>query len=462
MNYFLNICRTISYTNILMKTLFRHFLFIAFIISSILSSTTAQVSSTTANGKAVTAYSKFDTIFVFSQYPVSQKGSLTVKNPFDLKAPFDTTATFTWSRFDTTSNTFLPQFKIDTTVNSSTIDTLQEGGYRISLTKTVRDTSFIAWVYFNNFTIAVEKDSVTGEVKPDKYTCDYLDLSCSVTSSTSFYYKNPNTATHYSLVNQHSYLWTADPTPKNPLPSGGKKAAFRNYDPPYKDTHYKVIVTNLGLAKEDTVFYKSIQVKAIIEKEIIQKTKDDKTKNSAPVSVMFTSKSVKADIFEWDFGDGQKFHSEKPDIHVYYLPTIDTIWLIVESSLTFCVDSTMDTVVVSPPNIEEGKDSLFPNVFTPNGDGVNEVFKIYNRSIKQFKMSIFSRWGKLVYESPPNENMIDWEGWDGTIRKTGIKAPEGLYFYILDTTPFGLEKDPPQFYNKKGIYKGFFYLFRGI
>ena len=73
-----------------------------------------------------------------------------------------------------------------------------------------------------------------------------------------------------------------------------------------------------------------------------------------------------------------------------------------------------------------------PNVFTPNGDGKNDIFKVAYKSIIKFHGSVYNTWGRLVY---------DWDdpsdGWDGTIN--GKPAAEGAYLYIIEAT--GDDKD---------------------
>ena len=65
-----------------------------------------------------------------------------------------------------------------------------------------------------------------------------------------------------------------------------------------------------------------------------------------------------------------------------------------------------------------------PNVFTPNGDGKNDEFRVAYRSLKEFHCWVYNRWGKLVYEwTDPSK------GWDGTIN--GRPAAEGAYYYVI-------------------------------
>lgn len=66
---------------------------------------------------------------------------------------------------------------------------------------------------------------------------------------------------------------------------------------------------------------------------------------------------------------------------------------------------------------------LLPNAFTPNRDGLNDIFKpSLDFSIKQYRMFIYNRWGTLVFSS---NNMR--KGWDGTINR--VEQPAGAYIW---------------------------------
>ena len=69
-----------------------------------------------------------------------------------------------------------------------------------------------------------------------------------------------------------------------------------------------------------------------------------------------------------------------------------------------------------------------PNAFTPNGDGVNDEYKVYPRgSLKFIDLAIYDRWGEKVFESNDQD-----KGWDGTFR--GQKDEPGIYVYVLLVT----------------------------
>jgi gliding motility-associated-like protein len=70
---------------------------------------------------------------------------------------------------------------------------------------------------------------------------------------------------------------------------------------------------------------------------------------------------------------------------------------------------------------------LVPDAFTPNGDAYNERFEVKAYFVKDFKISVFSRWGEVIYHSDDIA-----EGWDGNV-KTG-KAPGGYYLYKIEAT----------------------------
>jgi len=73
-----------------------------------------------------------------------------------------------------------------------------------------------------------------------------------------------------------------------------------------------------------------------------------------------------------------------------------------------------------------------PEVFTPNGDGHNDLFEIKGLdSYPNNSLQIFNRWGNPVYFAKPYKN--DWDGTPNTAGKTGTsKLPTATYFYILD------------------------------
>lgn len=72
-----------------------------------------------------------------------------------------------------------------------------------------------------------------------------------------------------------------------------------------------------------------------------------------------------------------------------------------------------------------------PNVFTPNGDGINDYFfprQWLSSGVTSFQMEIYNRWGQKIFESTNTEGL----GWDG--KMNNVMQPEGVYIYIIDVT----------------------------
>lgn len=68
-----------------------------------------------------------------------------------------------------------------------------------------------------------------------------------------------------------------------------------------------------------------------------------------------------------------------------------------------------------------------PSAFTPDGDGLNDLFKAYGYNIETFKITIFDRWGKVVFQS---DNMD--KGWNGSDFTGGYFVPSGEYPYKVE------------------------------
>lgn len=91
--------------------------------------------------------------------------------------------------------------------------------------------------------------------------------------------------------------------------------------------------------------------------------------------------------------------------------------------LTGCGQSIYSNTVKI--NVQENFPVYVPNAFTPNGDNLNPIFKIYSEGNPKFLMQIFNRWGELIYSFNKME-----DGWDGTYK--GVPVQDGIYVYRLN------------------------------
>ena len=86
-----------------------------------------------------------------------------------------------------------------------------------------------------------------------------------------------------------------------------------------------------------------------------------------------------------------------------------------------CIDTALITIFVSDPDI------WVPNVFTPNGDGYNDIVTLPYPSFKSYDIQILNRWGNLVFELKDQTGVAVWDGYDFN----GQLHTDGVFFYRL-------------------------------
>lgn len=124
----------------------------------------------------------------------------------------------------------------------------------------------------------------------------------------------------------------------------------------------------------------------------------------------------------FDFGDGLT-STQVSNTHTYNDEGQYPYLLLVTNNYG-CTDTLNDII-----RIEGIPYGFVPNIFTPNNDGVNDVFKIRGEYIKSSSMIIFNRWGGVVCEI--NDAL---EGWKGINRQSNLPADDGTYFYVIQLT----------------------------
>lgn len=122
--------------------------------------------------------------------------------------------------------------------------------------------------------------------------------------------------------------------------------------------------------------------------------------------------------FFWDFGDGNTSTEMNP-IHEYdgldnYVANLTVV------NAIGCRDSVY--MLIDAPI------SLFvPNAFTPNNDGINDVFQVYGAGIEDFEMIIYDRWGEVVFRSTDMDTV-----WIGDNDRNGSHyVPDGVYNWLV-------------------------------
>lgn len=151
-----------------------------------------------------------------------------------------------------------------------------------------------------------------------------------------------------------------------------------------------------------------------------------------PLTVTFTNTSTNATGYQWNMGNATTYTTTNAGT-VYNEAGTFTVTLIATNGT--CVDTASTVIVVDLL-------SMFnvPNVFTPNGDGKNDVFRLTAVNMGEITMTIFDRWGLKMFEATDSGKME----WDGKT-KAGNVVTDGTYFYIIHAK--GLDS---QEYNFQG------------
>jgi gliding motility-associated-like protein len=166
---------------------------------------------------------------------------------------------------------------------------------------------------------------------------------------------------------------------------------------------------------------------------------DDVQNMSAPLEVLFKANGLNAEHYFWKIYKGSEEILTRTEAeHRYTFMERGGYRVVVAISNSDChLDSIEFSISVSNSMLS------VPNTFTPNGDGANDEFRVSYRSIKEFHIWVYNRWGHLVYESSDPA-----KGWDGNVN--GRPASEGAYYYVIRA--LGTDADQGAEYMAKPKY----------
>lgn len=145
------------------------------------------------------------------------------------------------------------------------------------------------------------------------------------------------------------------------------------------------------------------------------------TTGSAPLEINFTAKvsSDKYNGINWTIrSEGAQIFSQLSDELRYTFNEAGSFYVKARVANSQC--EATDSVLV---RLDESA-IYAPNAFTPNGDGINDEFRVAYKSIITFRCDVFNRWGKKVFSWTNPQ-----KGWDGSVN--GVPAKPGPYFYVI-------------------------------
>ena len=407
----------------------------------------AQLTAPGASATLTTEYQEFpetDNIFIFcAESEGIQNGTLS------FYSAIQGAKTFLWEKYNSGSGNFEFHFSESSDAQESSVNALPDGGYRITVSQGENSETSRAWV-FNSWISATAGIEDSG--------CESFKLQGAFDASEIVY---------FDLANREAIEIFRDPKVewKDKETTVASVIDPQLFNPPAVNTEYDFrVYDRFGCETSTTVFYESVVTRA--------KFSVDPMQGEAPLTVNFTNESENGStgLYEWFFyrnfddlkREGEK--TQQPLDSIDFIAYNDSPVYTFEKSgnyrvklvskkvseFTVCVDTAYmsDFIVIDTSFISA------PNVFTPNGDGVNDLFVVKFWSMKSLKISIFNRWGKRIHlwESSDVRGFGDTYTatvWDG--RLGGRHASPGVYYYVAE----GKGRD-----DKHRRARGFFHLFR--
>ena len=436
-----------------------------------------------------------DTIFIFHSDNSNKLVNITHST--------QDTSNFTWSRFNKETETYDSLFTHDSiTFSSIRLDSLYQKGF---LTKAMEALQvevindedslelYRCWVVLDTF-------PDFGEIRIHSNTCQKLWLEVDNFQLENYIYYKLSDSSYFalSLDNDMAVSWTAsedvDIYLSDGLPSYGDVRVGRigsvsgvpgnsNYIGPFKESDYTLEVTNsFGNKQSGTI--QDVEPIAVKSDFDVKKYDDEGNPgdyseseiNEALLQIGLENNSKNEDHYHWigyndslknlRGGDSILWENQQkvPDLDSIpkYLPGKYAVKLIVSNDFG-CVDSmSFFHVKVDSSQIDS---ALIPNVFTPNGDGSNDVFVLQKKSnlsgegksrglisMKRIEVTVLNRGGELVYQYDGKPD--NWEGWNGKVRNGNRDAAEGIYLYVIKG------KGWDGVWHESENFTGFLYLFR--
>lgn len=207
-----------------------------------------------------------------------------------------------------------------------------------------------------------------------------------------------------------TYLWTpsrtiTSTTVRNPVVS------------PLATTKYFLTVTNAaGCVAVDSVTIR-VNVTPIPEFNI------DFTASCSGLESRVQNFTVNGIVHLWNVnGSDDTLIAFEPDLGLRYNTTNQVTLIAVNNT---CADTLTKSIEVG--EAENYLNLTQTNIFSPNGDGINDAFVLEFKGefVNCAEIIIFNRWGDVVYTSN-----VERSGWDGRTQ-SGEKAPSGTYFYVI-------------------------------
>ncbi len=162
-----------------------------------------------------------------------------------------------------------------------------------------------------------------------------------------------------------------------------------------------------------------------------------------PVVTFNNQSSADVNYWFWSFGDGDSLSNNTPSpTHAYPGDTASYYAKLIVHNAGFCYDSIKHLILIGPEY-----SFYIPNAFTPDGDGINDVFFGKGVGILEYELMIFDRWGNFIFTTDKIE-----KAWDGKANGGTDASQQDVYVWKVAITDI---------FTKKHNYTGTVTVIRG-
>ncbi|MNU69881.1 hypothetical protein D3C71_592790 [compost metagenome] len=214
------------------------------------------------------------------------------------------------------------------------------------------------------------------------------------------------------FIGQPQYTWSG-PGPNSPNQINA--SVWQNLGAGW----YYIELTNNGCTRRDSVLVTPLNPP-------VAGVSANPTSGYAPLNVNLTNNSSNGITYNWNFGNGNSTTATDLSSQNQTYDSVGTYLVTLVAISGNCTDTATVLITVIPPPIPPVTvpvDLKVPNIFTPNGDHVNDFFTFELLNIKELDVTIVNRWGNPVYVS--SGVPFSWNGKDSA----GNLLVDGVYFY---------------------------------
>ena len=198
--------------------------------------------------------------------------------------------------------------------------------------------------------------------------------------------------------------------------SGGYIARWGNTDSTYSYTVSPEGSSNFSVVVQDTC---GMSAQKTVHVEVQQPRADFDYKYFGYYGIQFSnySRAEQPATYFWDFGDGETSEKENPSHQFSDIDPFHVMMTVTDN--IGCRDSVgLETI---PPT-----EVFIPSSFTPNGDGINDLFGIKGANVVDYEMRVFDRWGNLVFHSSDPDKK-----WNGSYQDGSYNNQTTTYNYLI-------------------------------